>query len=60
LEKFSRQARADAIPQTWRQIWGNVVPTIEMQHELFANAGLKEIDREPIGGIFAMLVAAKE
>ena len=31
-----------------------------MQHELFANSGLKEIAREPIGGIFTMLVAAKE
>jgi len=41
-------------------IWGNVVPTIEMQHELFAGAGLKEIAREPIGGIFTMLVAEKE
>ena len=41
-------------------IWGNVVPTIEMQRELFASAGLKEIAREPIGGIFTMLVAVKE
>ncbi len=41
-------------------IWGNVVPTIEMQRDLFANAGLKEIAREPIGGIFTMLVAVKE
>jgi SAM-dependent methyltransferase len=41
-------------------IWGNVVPTIEMQHELFARAGLKEIAREPIGGIFTKLVAVKE
>ena len=41
-------------------IWGNVVPTIEMQRELFAGAGLKEVAREPIGGIFTMLVAVKE
>ena len=41
-------------------IWGNLVPTIEMQHELFADAGLVEIMREPIGGIFTMLVARKE
>ena len=41
-------------------IWGNVVPTIEMQRDLFAGAGLKEIDRESIGGIFTMLVAEKE
>jgi SAM-dependent methyltransferase len=41
-------------------IWGNVVPTIEMQRDLFAGAGLKEIAREPIGGIFTMLVAVKE
>ena len=41
-------------------IWGNIVPTIEMQRALFANAGLREIARESIGGIFTMLVAEKE
>ncbi len=41
-------------------IWGNVVPTIEMQAELFAGAGLKETIRESIGDIFTMLVAEKE
>ncbi|MBT7756258.1 MAG: class I SAM-dependent methyltransferase, partial [Rhodospirillaceae bacterium] len=41
-------------------IWGNVVPTIEMQTALFEGAGLTEIIREPIGGIFTMLVAQKE
>ena len=41
-------------------IWGNVVPTIEMQRDLFAGAGLKEIARDAIGGIFTMLVAVKE
>ena len=40
-------------------IWGNLVPTLEMQTELFKEAGLKEIIREPIGGIFTMLVAEK-
>ncbi len=41
-------------------IWGNTVPTIEVQRELFADAGLKEIAREAIGGIFTMMVAVKE
>ena len=40
-------------------IWGNLVPTLEMQTELFEGARLKEIVREPIGGIFTMLVAEK-
>ena len=40
-------------------IWGNLVPTPEMKTELFEEAGLKEIIREPIGGIFTMLVAEK-
>ena len=40
-------------------IWGNLVPTLEMQTELFEEAGLKEIIHEPIGGIFTMLVAEK-
>ena len=40
-------------------IWGNLVPTLEMQTELFEEAGLKEIIREPIGGIFTVLVAEK-
>ena len=40
-------------------IWGNLVPTLEMQTVLFVEAGLKEIIREPIGGIFTMLVAEK-
>ena len=45
-------------------IWGNLAPTLEMQTELFEEAEelfeegeLKEIIREPIGGIFTMLVA---
>ncbi|MDP6563263.1 MAG: class I SAM-dependent methyltransferase [Alphaproteobacteria bacterium] len=41
-------------------IWGNIVPTVEEQRELFQGAGLKEIAREPIGGLFTMLVAVKE
>ena len=41
-------------------IWGNIVPTIEMQAELFANAGLVETIREEVAGMFTMLVAAKE
>ena len=40
-------------------IWGNLVPPLEMQSELFEEAGLKEIIREPIGGIFTMQVAEK-
>ena len=40
-------------------IWGNLVPTLEMQTELLEEARLKEIIREPIGGIFTMLVAEK-
>ncbi|MDE0941610.1 MAG: class I SAM-dependent methyltransferase [Alphaproteobacteria bacterium] len=41
-------------------IWGNIVPTIEMQTELFANAGLVETIRQDVGGMFTMLVATKE
>ena len=40
-------------------IWGNLAVTLEMQTELFEEAGLKEIIREPIGGIFTMLAAEK-
>ena len=39
--------------------WGNLVPTLEMQTELFEEAGLKGIIREPIGGVLTMLVAKK-
>lgn len=40
-------------------VWGNIVPTREEQTALFQQAGLKEIAREQIGGIFTMLVAVK-
>ena len=40
-------------------IWGNLVPTLEMQTELFEEAGAKEVIREPVGGIFTLLVAEK-
>lgn len=41
-------------------VWGNIVPTKAEQTALFEQAGLREIAREQIGGIFTMLVAVKE
>lgn len=38
--------------------WGNVVPTASQQATLLADAGLKIIERNTIGGIFTLLVAA--
>lgn len=39
--------------------WGNVVPTKEEQQSLFSIAGLKEISRQQIGGLFTVLIAKK-
>jgi SAM-dependent methyltransferase len=39
--------------------WGNVVPTKEEQQSLFSIVGLKEINRQQIGGLFTLLIAQK-
>lgn len=40
-------------------IWGNVVPDYEEQQSLFATAGLKEVARQQIGGLFTLMIAEK-
>ena len=39
--------------------WGNVVPTRSDQDKLLADAGLKEVHRDMIGGMFTVILAEK-
>ncbi len=60
LEDLRDPAFAFAVQTQFNElVWGNVVPTREEQHELFASAGLEEVARQQIGGLFTMLVALK-
>ncbi len=38
--------------------WGNVIPTAEQQEALLADAGFRIAERNRIGGIFTLLIAA--
>lgn len=40
-------------------VWGNIVPTREEQDRLFAIAGLVDVTRTPVGGLFTLLTARK-
>ena len=40
-------------------VWGNIVPTREEQDRLFAAAGLVDVARAPVGGLFTLLTARK-
>jgi cyclopropane fatty-acyl-phospholipid synthase-like methyltransferase len=40
-------------------VWGNIVPTREEQDRLFAVAGLVDVARAPVGGLFTLLTARK-